>query len=479
MFPVKPEHVRRVSFATRVFPKIKSTLGLDTSKLKSSNQFDGELFCGGRSRNKDLLSFFGFIAESRSSPTFVQLPLFRRCLKKLINLVERELETIGAHEILLPTLISQKLWQQSGRLERQQDALDYVYSFTDKAKNKLLLGPTFEESVTQLVADLEPPKESELPLMFYQTSQKFRFEPNPRFGVLRSNEFLMNDLYSFDSTLDKAKQTYEMISRVYETIFKRLDLQCFRFESGTGNIGGKYSHEYQLPVSSGEDTLVHCKNCHYAYNAEMSLHEGVEFKNDQCLRCESTNIDRIQALELGHTFLLSDTYSKPMKVKIARDDGSKANYEMGCYGLGLTRILGAGLDLYSVLPTQNCSDHQSFIQMRWPSGVEPYRIGIVAPAKRSKQYHGGSSEFIERLTNRILDSTNSNIDIILEDRGKEGIFRRVARLQSLGIPYIMIVGQRFLQEIPEIELLKLDQNKVNYEQSWLTEEQICDFARMI
>lgn len=469
MFNVKAQYVRRISFASKIFPKIKSVIGLDLSKLKSTDQFDGELFCGGRSKNKDLLTFFGFIKESSGQATFSQLPLFRRSLKKLTNLVELQLETIGANEVLLPLLVPQKWWHESQRLKRQNNALDYVYKFTDHGDNNLLLGPTFEESITKLVAGLDSSYESELPLLLYQTSSKFRYEPNPRFGLIRSNEFVMNDTYSFDANLELAEKTYTEVSEVYDKIFKVLGLNCIKTQGGTGDIGGKNSHEYQLPVSSGEDTVVECNNCGDSYNLEIHSDRKLGSK-ESCMKCSSTNIRLTKALELGHTFLLSDIYSKPLKAKYTILDGiGRRNYEMGCYGLGLTRILAAGVDLLSVCPNSQHDD--SFLQVRWPNEVEPYKIGLVTPAKRSKQYHGGSSEFIEKVVTRTLESTR-NIDFLIEDRDKEGIGRRLVKLQSLGIPYIIVVGQRFLQDQAEVEFLRLDTDKKSYEQLWLTEDQL-------
>lgn len=474
MFQVRPAHIRRVSFSSKIFPKLKSSIGLDTRKLKSVDQFDGELFCGGRSKNKDLLTFFGLIDATSGLAAYGQLPTFRRSLKKLISLVERELEVVGAQEVLLPTIVPQTLWYQSKRLERQKNALESVYKFVDNSGNELLLGPTFEESITRMIARGEPINESELPLLLYQTSPKFRHEPNPRFGLLRSNEFIMNDLYTFDANIELASKTYELLSKVYSNIFKALELKPEKISSTTGSIGGKFSHEYQLSVPSGEDTVVKCGNCSQAYNIEMYQESEKGHNQDVCLNCGSTNITKSQALELGHTFLLSDIYSEPLKAKYTSASGSRHNLQMGCYGLGLTRILGAGVDLLSIIPKD--SEKEKLIQIRWPTGVEPYKVGIVAPAKRSKQYHGGSTDYIEKLVNRLLE-ISKDLDIIVEDRDNEGIGRRLFRLQSLGVPYIITVGQRFLQERPEVELLELDSAKENYVQHWFSVEQICDYFR--
>lgn len=471
MFQVKPEHIRRVSFSSKIYPKLKSSIGLNTDKLLASDRTDGELFCGGRSKNRDLLTYFGLIDDSSKLYTFAHLPVFRRSLRKLTNLIEKELELIGAQDVLLPTIVPQKLWHQSKRLDRQGNAFDSVYKFKDNSNNELLLGPTFEESITTLVATNDTVHDSELPLLLYQTSPKFRYEPNPRFGLIRTNEFIMNDLYSFDASIEEASKTYELVNKVYDKIFQSLGLRPEKTRSTTGSMGGDYSHEYQLSVSSGEDTIIKCNTCLEASNIQM--YGEVASKRDLvCLNCGGTNTTSLQTLELGHTFLLSDIYSKPLKAKFAASGGDCNYFQMGCYGLGLTRILGAGIDLLSIVPRGESEN--KLVQMRWPFGVEPYKIGIVAPAKRSRVFHGGSTNFIDRLVNRVLETTK-NSDIVIEDRDNDGIKGRILRLQSLGIPYIIIVGKRFLEQEPEVELLKLNSDRQEYEQLWLSEDQVCDY----
>lgn len=477
MFPIKGEHIRRVSFASKLFPKLKSSFALDISKIKTTDNFDGELFCGGRSKNKDLLSFFGFINDSCGPASFVQLPSFRRSLKKLTNLVEQELETIGAQEILLPTLVPQKLWKASGRLKRQENALENVFELTDNSGNELLLGPTFEESVTKLIADLESCNEYDLPLLIYQTSPKFRSELKPKFGLLRSNEFFMNDMYSFDANTENAIKTYELVTGVYNKILERLGLSCRRIQSDPGGIGGKFSHEYQLPVSSGEDTIIECNSCHESYNLEMFEAIKADTGDKSCNRCGSKDLSSLRALELGHTFLLSDIYSAPFKARyIKNGGGGRQNYEMGCYGLGLTRILGASVDKFSIIPKND--GRENFLQLRWPDNVEPYTMALVTPAKRSKQHQAGSTEFAEKFVNKILAATK-NTDLIIEDRDKEGISQRVFRLQSLGIPNIITIGRKFLQEPVQLELLKLNSEKTHYEQNWYSEDQLIDLIKQL
>lgn len=474
MLTIRPRDIRRVAFAKNLFPRLKSALGLSTDKLKTiSDEYDGEVFAGGRSVNKHLLKFFGFIGDSTVG--FVQLPAFRRSLKKLIALVEHELELVGAQEVLLPTLVPQRLWHKSSRLERQPNAFQNVYNFQDPAGRGLLMGPTFEESITQFMASIDGSiAESELPIRLYQSSPKFRFEPNPRFGLIRSNEFFMNDLYTFDKSLETATETYNVISSCYDRIFKKLKLNCLRTQNDPGSIGGKYSHEYQLPLPSGEDTIIECGRCHEIFNQELLASKD----NKPCTNCnsESNCLRPMKCLELGHTFLLSDTYSKPLNACFTQLDHSRSPMEMGCYGLGLTRIIGAGVDLLSIVPKKGVDSGQ--LQIRWPSHIEPFKVGIVAPAKRSKQFHAGSTEFIQRIVDNLLSmEPRDDIDILVEDRDKESLVKRILLLKSLGLPNIIVIGQRFLLDKPEVEFLSLDEDKKDYVQAWFTEEQLYDYVK--
>lgn len=469
MLNIKPNHIKRVVFTSKLFPKLKSPLRIDDNSIPING------FCGGKSKNRDLLTFFGGISDVIGASTFAQLPLFRRSLRKLTNLVENELVAIGSQEILLPTIVPQRLWHKSERLKRHPNSLDNVFKFVDDDDRQLMLGPTFEESITHLVAHIDGSiSESELPILLHQSSPKFRMESNPKFGIIRSNEFFMNDLYSFDADLARAQSTYDLVSHAYERIFKKLGFECIRTANEPGNIGGKYSHEYQLPIQSGQDVIIKCANCDHSLNKE-SVADNLE---GSCSKCGSHDITQLYTIELGHTFLLSDLYSKPLNAKFKSSDGRSKHYEMGCYGLGLTRIIGAGVDLQSITPEQstesNSNDSSDIIQIRWPRNIEPFMLGVVGPAKRSRQNQAGSTEFIEQLLNNILDN-NDSLDVLVEDRDGEGIGKRLIRLQALGLPYIIVIGERFFNDPPEIELLKLDNDRKAYTRHWFNEGQLNEF----
>lgn len=463
MLNVHQKYLRRVVFVSKLFPKLKSPLRF------SDFQTDVDV----RSKNRDLLTFFGCISDAIGANTFAQLPTFRRSLKKLINIVEFELTKIGAQEVLLPTIIPQRLWRKSERIARHPRSLDNLFKMTDNDKRELILGPTFEESVTHIMAHIDGViHEHDLPILLYQSSPKFRQESNPKFGIIRSNEFFMNDLYSFDSDLKTASITYQKITQVYNNIFERLGLNCITTANDPGNIGGLYSHEYQMPVQSGQDQVMKCDNCNTASNFEIVKFEAVL----TCPNCDSRNVNVFSTIELGHTFLLSDLYSKPMKAKFSSLGQDLKNFEMGCYGLGLSRIIGAGVDLLSITSSVDSDKNLSnLVQIRWPRNIEPFYLGIVLPAKRSKQHQTGSTEFVERLLPSLLD-LDYEIDVLIEDRDK-GIGQRLVRLQSLGLPYIIVIGKGYLQDPPEIELHELDENRRNYRCYSFSEDQLFDFMR--
>lgn len=477
MFPVKKQYIQRIVFTSKLFPPVKSPIKVSDVNTQSEVGA-ADAFCAGRSSNRDLLTFFGGISDALGFSCYAQLPTFRRSLKKLTRIVETELAILGSQEVLLPTLVPLLLWHKSGRLDRHPGSLRTVFRTVDHENRDLLLGPTFEESITHLMKHIDGQiSASQLPLILHQTSAKFRLEMNPKFGIIRSNEFFMNDMYSFDKSLEAAIDNYNVISGAYERIFKRLGLNCIKAKGNPGSIGGKFSHEYQLPSLSGEDSILKCNICDYASNDEVVNESDLK----TCPKCKSRDVQDIKTVELGHTFLLSDLYSKPMGAEFSFSEGSKKHLEMGCYGLGLTRIIGAGVDILSCTPERGKSlstdpNLPRSVQIRWPKGVEPFTLGIVCPAKRSKQNQAGSTAFIKNLVDRILSSTH-HLDILVEDRDKDGIRNRIEKLQGLGLPHIIVIGSRFLQESPEIEVLRLDERGIGYDQFWFSEAQLLDYIR--
>ena len=194
------------------------------------------------------------------------LPLGFRSLKKVENIVREEMDRAGALEILMPALHPQEIWENTGRFEVLKDVMFHI---KDRQDRKMVLGPTHEEIVTNLVAQ-EVNSYRQLPVNLYQIQTKFRDEIRPRFGLMRAKEFIMKDAYSFDVDWDGAEKSYQMMYEAYQRIFKRCGLRTRIVEADTGAMGGSSSHEFMVLADSGEDGLVECGQCSYAANLERA-----------------------------------------------------------------------------------------------------------------------------------------------------------------------------------------------------------------
>ncbi|KAK2002873.1 prolyl-tRNA synthetase [Colletotrichum falcatum] len=220
---------------------------------------------------KDKLIRAGFLRQSHSG-IFHLLPLGRRVQNKLENVIDYYMQDLGASRVALSTITSKDLWQKSGRLAQLEPEL---FGFDDRRGAKYMLSPTHEEEVTALVARTVK-SYKELPLRLYQITRKFRDELRPRHGLLRTREFTMKDLYTFDASTEAALETYNKVQSAYAGVFKALKLPVLVARASSGDMGGDLSHEYHLPTAIGEDTVVTCSTCDYTVNAEVAETRPVE-----------------------------------------------------------------------------------------------------------------------------------------------------------------------------------------------------------
>lgn len=212
-----------------------------------------------------LLISAGFIRQAHSG-LFQFLPLGLRIQEKIERLLDKHMLRLGASKLSLSTFSSEDLWKKTGRLDSSSSEL---FRLQDRKGGKYLLSPTHEEEITSLVGSIVK-SYKELPLRLYQISRKYRDEPRPRQGLLRTREFLMKDLYTFDATAEQALQTYETVRQAYSAFFNELRLSYLTAEASSGDIGGSLSHEYHFPSKKGEDKLVSCNSCNYVANEELA-----------------------------------------------------------------------------------------------------------------------------------------------------------------------------------------------------------------
>ncbi|KAI0489841.1 class II aaRS and biotin synthetase [Xylaria cf. heliscus] len=216
----------------------------------------------------------GYLRQSNAG-IFHMLPLGERVQTKLEKLIDKHMSQLGASKVSLSSISSQALWQQTNRLDGYGNEL---FRFTDRKEVPYILAPTHEEEITTLVAKTVRSYKS-LPLRLYQIGRKYRDEIRPRHGVLRSREFIMKDLYTFDHSLQSALKTYEEARGAYNRLFDELKLPYLVAEASSGDIGGDLSHEYHLPSPIGEDNVISCTDCNYVANEELATARPVPLQD--------------------------------------------------------------------------------------------------------------------------------------------------------------------------------------------------------
>jgi len=349
------------------------------------------------------------------SGVYSYLPLGYRVLARIENIVRQEINRTGAQELLLPSLQSIELWQKTGRDELMGETM---IRFQDRRGRKLCLGPTHEEVITELAAAYVK-SWRDLPFTLYQIQPIFRDELRPRFGVVRSCEFIMKDAYSFDRDLEGLNQIYEKMRQAYETIFKRCGLDFVSVKADSGVIGGDLSHEFLVPAESGEDIVYRCKIC----GMVMGAHEA---EIEECPHCHK-DMEKLNALEVGHIFKLGDKYSKSLGVKFLDEAGQQKIVQMGCYGIGVSRLIAAVIE-------QNHDDNGII----WPKEVAPFDV-LIVPVNVS-------DKLIWEEAVRLHDELGrQGLDVLLDDRDERaGVKFKDADLT--GIPRRIIVGTKWAKE---------------------------------
>ncbi|KAM9848291.1 putative proline--tRNA ligase, mitochondrial [Aulostomus maculatus] len=416
-----PRQIKPSLLVSRIYqPSNLRDVGLES-------RLPGEMTC----RSQKLMQQAGLIHPS-SSGCYYCLPATVRSMEKLVRVIDQEMQDIGGQKLDMPSLCSADLWKTSGRWDLMGKEL---FRLKDRHGADYCLGPTHEEVVTTLVAHQSTLSHRQLPLLLYQITRKFRDEPNPKFGLLRGREFYMKDMYSFDVSEEAAYQTYESVCQAYHRVFTRLGLRCHQVQADTGNIGGKLSHEFQLPADIGEDRLLVCGSCSFSANVE-TMPSG----RTDCPLCKTGTLVECKGIEVGHTFYLGKKYSDVFNANFITAQAKPMVAEMGCFGLGVTRILAAAIEVMS-------TDES----IRWPGLLAPYQVCVLPPKKGSK---AGEASGLATELFHTLGETLPNLrgEVILDDRTQMTIGKRMKDASRLGHPYVVVVGQSALEATPRFEV---------------------------
>ena len=356
------------------------------------------------------------LTRQQSSGQYSFLPIGYRVLKKIENIIREEMNAIGSAEILMPSVQPSELWEESGRWETY--GLELL-RLKDRHQRDYCLGPTFEEVITDLVRkDLNSYKQ--LPINMYQISSKFRDEIRPRFGIMRAREFIMKDAYSFHLNQECLDEWYENYKKAYNKIFTRLQLEYTMVDADSGNIGGSKSNEFHVIADTGEDDLLIDQDG-IGVNYEIAK---TKYNSDDIKKIiNENNLVHKKGIEVGHIFKLGDKYSKAMNLSIADVESKICNIEMGCYGIGVSRIIAAAIE-------QNHDDKG----IVWPATIAPFKIVIIEiDGHKNESVRLYSSELYEKLSAK-------GVEVILDDRNSK-LGNKLNDWELIGVPNIAIVGK--------------------------------------
>ena len=368
------------------------------------------------------------------------LPTGKLVLNKVEDIVRKNMNQSGALEMLMPMVQPGELWKESGRWQQYGQEL---LIFKDRNEREFCLGPTHEEVITDLCKK-EIRSHKQLPITFYQIQTKFRDEIRPRFGVMRSREFIMKDAYSFDLSVEDMDNSYEVMREAYIKIFDSLGLVYRIVKADSGAIGGSDSEEFHVLADSGEDLLAFSDKSDYAINAEL-LVKSQDDQNPKNLEGKPSPdgkglLKLKRGIEVGHIFKLGKKYSESLNLKIntKTDDIFP---EMGCYGIGISRIVAAAIE-------QN-HDERGIL---WPKELAPYQVALVEvnPKKSSE---------VNSICSTIYNSLVENkIDVLWDDRDQRaGV--KFKDMELIGIPVFLIVGKKSIDENQiEVKIRKEDKS---------------------
>lgn len=360
-----------------------------------------------------LLAKAGYI-DQLVSGVYTFLPLGWRVHRKVEQIVREEMEAIGAQELLMPTLQKKEQWTETGRWEGAGEIDPPLFKFKDRRGREFALGPTHEEVITDLARRLIH-SYKDLPLAVFQIQTKFRNELRSSGGLLRTREFSMKDLYSFHSNATDLDRFYKKIIGSYERLFARCGLKVLVVTAHSGTIGGSESHEFMLPAEVGEDKATYCGHCNFASNVEKSG----ELKN--CPECGQA-VFVSSTIELGHLFKLGTLYSKKMRALFADRNGKKKPLVMGCYGIGMGRIMAAVVE--------SNHDKEGII---WPKELTPLDVHLVSLE--------GGREVAESLYDAM---ERSGLEVLYDDR-EEAAGVKLTDADLIGIPVRVVVSEKSLK----------------------------------
>ena len=361
-----------------------------------------------------------------ASGVYTWLPLGLKVLRKVEEIVRSEMNKSGAQEVLMPMVQPKEIWDETHRWEKMGKELLRIQ---DRHERDFCLGPTHEEVITDLIRNTIK-SYKELPINTYQIQTKFRDEIRPRYGVMRSREFLMKDAYSFGVDEESLDKSYIEMRNTYKKILEKIGLEYKIVKADSGAIGGDASEEFHVLAENGEDTIAISSNSEFAINTELLLKDGEDIASLEGKKAPDGNgtIQIKKGIEVGHIFKLGTVYSENMGATVQTKDGKSISLQMGCYGIGVSRIVAASIE-------QN-NDDKGIV---WPAAIAPFDVNIIPIGyEKNKEIEDASNKLYQELLNQ-------GYDVLLDDR-KAGFGSKIKDSELVGIPINIILGNKFLDD---------------------------------
>jgi prolyl-tRNA synthetase len=368
------------------------------------------------SKNAKLLLRGGFVHKEMAG-VYSYLPFGIRVLRKIEQIIREEMNAIGGQELTMATLHPSEPWKQTGAW----DSVDVLFKIQSRTEKEYALGQSEEEIVTPIVQEYVN-SYKDLPVSVYQIGQKYRDELRAKSGIMRGREFLMKDMYSFHDSQEDFDRYYQIAKEAYLKIYNRMGLTAKVTEASGGNFTQKLSYEFMVLTDAGEDDILYCSDCTHCANVEVSKQK----EGDTCEKCGKGTLSIAKASEVGNVFDLGQKYSKDFDFKFKTSEGEEKYPIMGCYGIGLTRLMGVIVEALS--------DEKGIV---WPESVAPFKVHVLALGESETV-----KEQAEKLYGELLES---RIEVLFDDRSGVMNGEKFADADLIGLPYRIVVSERSLQ----------------------------------
>lgn len=375
----------------------------------------------------------GFVRQI-SAGRYAFLPLGFFVWQKIYQIIKKEMDDLGAQQVITPTLQPIEFWQKNNRDVAFGEEMLVV---EDHHGASFAVGATAEGMMVELVKKFSP-SYKDLPVIIYQFSNKFRDEKRPRGGLLRVREFMMKDAYSFTATEEESLEWYQKFYGAYERLAKIFDLEATPAISDSGAIGGDYNHEFMVRAESGESTFFQCEECGFAMTEDyVSAQKIKDLKN--CPECQNDQLRKYKAIEWGHVFKQDNFYTQPHEGFFVDQDGQRKPMWMGAYGIGIGRTMA------TIVETHH--DEKGII---WPESVAPFQAHLVdikiqdsrgrIPRKTLSRGRQGIGEEL------YLDLLRRGVKVLYDDREDVSVGEKFADADLTGIPVRLVLSDRTLEQ---------------------------------